>query len=113
MAVLQGRQDVAVTFYAVNIYPENIKAGLEDDRVAGLVTGKYVIVAEQTENLREQKLKVAVELKKGINTNTDLVKIITSSLFDNLIELNTEYRKLSRSINKKPCRRLVWWNMSM
>ena len=101
MAVLQGRQDVAVTFYAVNIYPENIKAGLEDDRVAGLVTGKYVIVAEQTENLREQKLKVAVELKKGINTNTDLVKIITSSLFDNLIELNTEYRKLSRSINQK------------
>ena len=31
--ILKGRNDVLVTFYALNIYPENIRAGLEDDQV--------------------------------------------------------------------------------
>ncbi|MEA3399111.1 MAG: hypothetical protein U9R00_01200 [Patescibacteria group bacterium] len=99
--VLKGRIDVSVTFYALNIYPENIKTGLEDDKVLDFVTGKYVITTEQSEDYTEQKLKIEVEIKKGVRVSNKIKKIIESSIFDNLIKLNTEYRKLFHSIHEK------------
>ncbi len=101
LIVLKGRNDVSVTFYALNIYPENLKAGLEDDKIMGLVTGKYVVTVEQTKDLREQKLKVAVELKPGVKVSQELVQLVATALFEHLIELNTEYRKLFNSIHEK------------
>jgi phenylacetate-CoA ligase len=99
--VLKGRNDVSVTFYGLNIYPENIKAGLESNEIFHLITGKYIITTEPTNNHREQKLKIAIELKPDISISEEINKKVTNEIVKNFIELNTEYRKLFNSISEK------------
>lgn len=101
LIALKGRNDVSVTFYALNIYPENIKAGLENDTVLSFVTGKFVARTKQSRNFQEQTFNVEVELKCNVASTKKIKKIITDSLFKHLMELNTEYRKLFHSIQKK------------
>lgn len=99
--VLKGRNDVSVTFYALNIYPENIKAGIEDDSVISLVTGKYVSRVEHSKDFRDQILYIDVELKHKVIPTKTIEKSISDSIFKHLIELNNEYRKLFNSIHEK------------
>lgn len=101
IVVLKGRNDVSVTFYGLNIYPENIKAGLEDSKVSDIVTGKHIITKDQTKDCINQKLKIAVELKSNVSPSDDIKKLIADTILENLLELNTEYRKLFHSINSK------------
>ncbi len=101
LVILKGRNDVSVTFYALNIYPENLKAGLEDDAVLTFATGKYIARTEQSNNFRDQIFYVDVELKQGIKPTEKIREIISSSIFEHLIELNSEYRKLYNSIHEK------------
>lgn len=99
--VLKGRNDVSVTFYGLNIYPENLAAGLENMKSLDFITGKYVAKVEQVKNFKEQKLKIAVELKPKILANKEIKELITNTILENLLKLNTEYRKLFNSIHKK------------
>lgn len=99
--ILKGRNDVLVTFYALNIYPENIKAGLEDDEVIPLVTGKYIVQVEQSSDFREQIFNIEIELKQHVSVSEKTNKIISESILKHLVELNTEYRKLYNSIHEK------------
>jgi len=99
--ILKGRNDVSITFYGLNIYPENIKAGLEDSKISSFVTGKHIITKDQTKDYTEQRLKIIVELKLNVLPSNDLKKIIGDTIFQKLIELNTEYRKLFNSIKEK------------
>jgi len=101
LIVLKGRNDVSVTFYALNIYPENLKAGLEDDSALSLVTGKYVARTEHSKDFREQKFHIDIELKPYIAPAKKIEKIVSDAVFKHLIRLNTEYRKLYRSIHDK------------
>lgn len=101
LIVLKGRNDVSVTFYALNIYPENIKAGLEDDMVLSLVTGKYITKIKQSKDFREQILHIEVELKPNIMPTEKIKQLVSGALFEHLIELNSEYRKLFNSIHEQ------------
>lgn len=101
MIVLGGRSDVAVTFYALNIYPENIKAGLEDDRVAKQLTGKFVSYTKNINKERDQKLIIMIEMNRNVHLTSSLKELTKLCIFDNLIKLNAEYRKLYHSINHK------------
>ncbi len=98
---LFGRKDVSTTFYALNIYPENIKAGLEDDQLKAFVSSKFIVRTEMSKNQQEQKLTIAVELAPGVKSSTSIKKLIRTCIFNHLIELNAEYRKLYNSIHKK------------
>ena len=98
---LLGRKDIAVTFYAVNIYPENIKAGLEDDEVWKYTSGKFVAVVNLINDQRIQKLIINVELNRRINPDRELNKLIKKKIIENLLSFNAEYRKLYASIKAK------------
>ncbi len=101
VVILKGRNDVSVTFYGLNIYPENIKAGLEDSKVSDMVTGKHIIIKDLTNNLIDQKLKIFIELKSNTVLNNNIKKLISDTILENLLKLNTEYRKLYNSIGSK------------
>lgn len=98
---LGSRSDVAATFYALNIYPENIKAGLEANEIEQQVTGKFLIYTKTSHNDRDQKLYVDVECARDIAPSRPLARKLAKSIFDNLLQLNAEYRKLYRSIGKR------------
>lgn len=108
--ILKGRNDVLITFYGLNIYPENIKAGLEDSKVLDSVTGKYTVKVDYIKKFCEQKLKISVELKKNILQSDEIKKIITDSIVDNLLKLNTEYRKLFSSIDVRAIPEIILLN---
>ena len=98
---LGSRSDVATTFYALNIYPENIKAGLENKDVYKFVSGKFIAYTRLFRSGRDQKLFIEVELARGVELSQNLITKIRQSIFDNLTKLNMEYRKLHRSIGVK------------
>ncbi len=104
---LGSRADVATTFYALNIYPENIKAGLESKDVYKLVSGKFIAKSSLFYNGRDQKLIIEVELARNVKPSKSIENKIRNNLFDNLIKLNMEYRKLYRSIGSKAIPSLI------
>ncbi len=98
---LGARSDVATTFYALNIYPENIKAGLETNDVAPHVSGKFLIYSKTSNRGRDAKLYVDVECARDIPASRPLARKLAKSIFESLLKLNAEYRKLYRSIGKR------------
>lgn len=98
---LYGRDDVSAMFYALNIYPENIKAGLESKQVFSYVTGKFIIKVKIINNGLGQRLQIAVELKKSVSSTDELKRLIVKSLVTNMLRLNAEYRKLYNSIGER------------
>ncbi len=96
--VLKGRTDVAVTFYALNIYPEHIKAGIEDRRVSRFLSGSFLAYNKTVNNNRTQKLFITVELAKGVRPTRELVRLAGRAIVENLIKLNIEFRKLYATI---------------
>lgn len=99
--ILKGRNDVSVTFYALNIYPENIKTGLEDDSLKDIVTGKYIAKVQHSKDFVDQKLVIEVELQEDVESIEAHVLLVKNSISNSLIHLNAEYRKLLASIQEK------------
>lgn len=92
--VKKGRSDIAVTFYALNIYPDNIKAGLENKKIAKLVSGKFFAFNKTLYQDKRQKLYIEVELAPRVSPTKKILALIQNSIIENLTKLNLEYRKL-------------------
>lgn len=101
MVALFGRSDVAVTFYALNIYPENIKAAVEQSSLLSKLTGKFVARVESIEDQTVQKLILNFETLEGISADEALIQETKKAVFENLTRLNAEYRKLHNAIGDK------------
>jgi phenylacetate-CoA ligase len=103
--VLKGRSDVAVTFYAINIYPEHIMAGLIDKPIARYTTGSFITHNSDYSKGKSQKLNIEIELASNIKDSTllrlNLNKRFKLNLNKRLIEHNIEYRKLFFSIGER------------
>lgn len=99
--ILYGRKDVSVTFYALNIYVENIKSSLEKLTHEGNFTGKFVCFTKVVNKEKDQKLIIRLELKHGIVSTKEMCKKAQKIIFSSLVKLNSEYRKLYSSIGKK------------
>ena len=91
---VKGRTDVAVTFYALNIFPENIRAAIEDRRVSKYLSGNFITYNKTSHNQRTQKLHVEFELAKKVRPNGKIREIVKQSVLDNFRRMNMEFRKL-------------------
>lgn len=99
--VLQGRTDVAVTFYALNIYPEHLQAGLQvgvDDK---WLSGNFSAYHRDLNQQQAQELVIKVELSPGIKKSRRLTVQAQNLLIQKLREMNIEYRKLSDTLGDK------------
>lgn len=94
---LYGRSDVATTFYALDIFPENIKYGLEKPELEKYVTGKFVLKTEYTHS-QEQSLHLYVELKSGVEVSSHISDLIFTAVLESLRKYNSEFNKLYQSI---------------
>jgi phenylacetate-CoA ligase len=101
MVALFGRSDVAVTFYALNIYPENIKAAIEQSNLLSKLTGKFIARVETNEDQTLQKLIINFETLENVFVDDNLVGDTKRLVFENLTRLNTEYRKLHNAIGDR------------
>lgn len=98
LVALFGRSDVAVTFYALNIYPENIKLASEKKVFLNKLTGKFLARVDFDETQTIQTLIISFELSEGVNTTEEIKTEMQKILVESLISSNAEYRKLYNAI---------------
>jgi phenylacetate-CoA ligase len=105
---LNGRKDFTVTIYGVNIYPENIKAGLIDKRTRAIATGKFTMATTNDDNM-DQTFSINVELAKGVEATAENQTLVEATVNEKLILQNSEFRKLHEVVGEraKPHVRLV------
>lgn len=97
---LNGRKDFTVTIYAVNIYPENIKAALVDPRMRSWVTGRFTMATKYRSDM-DQYFQVNVELARDIVIEESYKEIAKATIIQKLTLLNGEYRKLHAAIGRR------------
>jgi phenylacetate-CoA ligase len=97
---LNGRKDFSVTIYAVNIYPENIKAALIDRQIQRWVTGRFTMATANYSDM-DQYFEVNVELAKDFVVKAQHQALVEKIILDKLLKLNTEFHKLHTAIGVK------------
>jgi phenylacetate-CoA ligase len=96
-----GRSNFTVSYFGANIYPENITVGLEQDGIAGWVTGKFVLQA--VEGLEQAPhLAIAVELAPGVAADPSKRDAIAQSILAQLLRLNSEFQAYTPPEHRLP-----------
>lgn len=94
---LKRREDFSVSFYSLLVYPEHIKAALEDARIRGYVSGKFNMKTTVGKD-HKQMLDVHIEVRPGCEATHDMATRVGVVVVETLIRVNSEYRKLRNSI---------------
>jgi phenylacetate-CoA ligase len=97
---LNGRKDFSVTIYAVNIYPENIKAALIDKRIQRWVTGRFTMATRNYSDM-DQYFEINIELAQDFIVKAQHQALMEEMVLEKLKKLNTEFRKLHGAIGLK------------
>ncbi len=97
---LNGRKGFSATIYAVNIYPENIKAALIDRRVRRWVTGRFTMATRNYSDM-DQYFEINIELAKDFVVKAQHQTLIEKTVLNKLLKLNAEFSKLYSSIGAK------------
>jgi len=105
----KGRADVAVTYYALNIFPEHIRAGVEDKRIDKFLTGSFVAYNQVDKHHKNHSLHIVLELLPNVNKKKAPQQEITEIITEQLLKHNIEYKKLYSTIGEtvKPIIHLV------
>lgn len=94
---LDGRTDIAASFYGLKIYPENIRAALEEPDTAALVSGKFVLSVGAGERLA-QALTLRIELRAGASAPEDFRTRLRARVIAALDRTNSEFRRLHQTL---------------
>lgn len=97
---LYERADFVVVLYGANIYPEHIRSALEGKTCAKFATGKCTIRIIES-RLREPRLEINVELKRGLKTNAKLAKTFKEEIVETLLNVNSEYKSSYTHLRRK------------
>lgn len=95
-----GRDHYMVSLLGVNIYPENIKAVLEDISLQPFLTGRFVTEKKET-GQGDHTLILRVELKNKIKPSNKLSKKIQSNFIHIVKKLNSEYNQVEMKFGTK------------
>jgi phenylacetate-CoA ligase len=96
---LSRRTDVAAIFFGLKIYPENIRAGIDDPAVRSLLSGTFLIVANDA-GAQKQQLELSLELAPGQGPlSEDQERLVAERIRWHMISTNIEYRKLVSTLD--------------
>jgi len=85
-----GRSNFTISYFGANIYPENIKVGLEQLVIRDWVTGKFVMQIQEDED-KNNFLSVIVELAPEIEPSEHKKQTVADSILTQLKRLNSEF----------------------
>ena len=90
--VVGSKTDVSVVFEAVKIYPEQIKAALNDAKISHFLSGSFISYTKKNSN-NETRLHFELELAPHVVEITEeTASLISDCIVQQLIAVNTEYR---------------------
>jgi len=85
-----GRSNFTISYFGANIYPENIKVGLEQPVIRDWVTGKFVMqIQEDTD--KNNFLSIVVELAPKVEASAEKKLTVANSILTQLKRLNSEF----------------------
>ena len=85
-----GRSNFTVSYFGANVYPENVRVGLEQPVIKDWVTGKFVLQVREDAD-QNRFLSVVVELAPGVEPNEERQLQIAHSIQFHLLRLNSEF----------------------
>lgn len=96
---LNGRKDLSISFYALNIFVENIKYILESSPYQDKLSGLFTMSVEHTDAL-DQQFIVRIELAEH-ESDTSFTSAIAGELCEKLKLINSEYSKLYAHLGER------------
>lgn len=87
---ISGRTDVAVTLYALNIYPDQIASGIPH----GVSTGSYFAYTRKRKGAYSEELIIDVELKEKVRATKEMEVKIASKITEKLLTVSSEFKQL-------------------
>lgn len=105
---LLGRKDLSISFYALNIYVENLKRAFENFVHASFLSGLFTMSIGHDDNM-DQRFDITVELARGVETPDGFLEALKQNAIKILCDLNSEYSKLYAALGARaePCIKLV------
>lgn len=108
LAFVFERKNLAVTLYALLIYPEYIKSALLHPKHADLLTGKFAM-RRMHDGEQNQYLEINVELRKGVRHRPAHERYVCQTIVESLMARSSEYAELRRSLGDKANPRIIFW----
>ncbi len=102
------RTDLSTKLYGAIIYPEYIKAGLQDTNLEKYITGKFTMFTKHDKK-QDEYLEINVELKAGINESDWLKEEVTERVAESLTTNSAEHKNNVHMLNGKVKPRVVFW----
>lgn len=99
--VVSSRTDVAVNYYGINIYYDQLKNITEAPALEAILSGNYMAYIENLYDISEQRLYLELELNPGIETSAELIHRAQATALEVLQASSTEYRKLLGDLQQK------------
>jgi phenylacetate-CoA ligase len=102
------RSDLSVKLYGAIVYPEHVKAGLQNSELEGSLTGKFALEVKHDIN-QDEYLEVNVELKPGVGGTDQLNCQVSGSVLEGLIAKSAEYKNNFNTCPDKVRPKVVFW----
>ena len=102
------RADFSVKLYGAIIYAEHVRAGLQQPKLQGDVTGKFSMETKRDER-EDEFLEVNVELRSKKSAAGGLRDRVRDAVVAALREKNAEYRYLSDNLKDRVLPRVALW----
>lgn len=99
----------AIILYGLLIYPDNIKKGLEDDRIKKYVSGRFTL-EKIYDNNKNYYLEINIELMENIKISNKDKNTIQKIVIESLRATNFEFNKLFESMGEKVLPKIEFWD---
>ncbi|MDP3996638.1 MAG: hypothetical protein Q8P86_03025 [bacterium] len=96
-----GRTDVAVTLYALNIYPEHIISCIKRAPFKNLLSGSFLVYNKTTHGSKRQTLHIRLEMLPRAEKQAARFGNASDVFAEYLSQVNIEYKKLKSAIGRK------------
>lgn len=98
--VVSHRTDVAVAFYGLKIFPENIRLGISYPAVKHYLSGGFLAYTTRENQQAHEELQIDLELAPEMNEplKDEVGRQIQSAIRQALMDSNIEYRKLHSTL---------------
>ncbi len=102
------RSDLSVKLYGAIVYPEHVKAGLQDRSFVARITGKFAMAVRFDAN-QDEYLEINIELAPNESGSELLAAEMSASILRSLTEKSAEYKNNASVFAGRVRPRIVFW----
>lgn len=102
------RTDLSTKLYGGIIYPEYIKAGLQNGNLDKYITGKFTMFTRHNKK-QDEYLEINIELKPAITESHWLAHEVSRSVVESLMEKSAEYKNNAHMMPGRVEPAIVFW----